>query len=85
VGGGTYILGPILGALVLNTLSEFLRPINELEPIVFALILIGAVLFLNNGLIGLVLMLQRRFRDVTAHIAGRKATAEFPRSQNLNG
>jgi ABC-type branched-subunit amino acid transport system permease subunit len=40
--------------LALNILSEFLRPIKEFEPIVFALILIGAVLLLKGGLIGLV-------------------------------
>ena len=78
VGGGTHVLGPILGALVLNTLSEFLRPVKEFEPIVFALILIGAVLFLENGLIGLVVSLQRRAYDLIAHIDKRKAAAEFP-------
>jgi branched-chain amino acid transport system permease protein len=54
VGGSINAFGPILGALALNILSEFLRPIKEFEPIVFALILIGAVLLLKGGLIGLV-------------------------------
>ena len=37
VGGSINVFGPILGALVLNILSEFLRPVKEFEPIVFAL------------------------------------------------
>ncbi len=72
VGGSINVLGPILGALVLNILSEFLRPVKEFEPIVFALILIGAVLLLHGGLIGLLGTLWHRANAVTAHIS-RKA------------
>jgi branched-chain amino acid transport system permease protein len=64
VGGGINVFGPILGALVLNILSEFLRPIKEFEPIVFALILIGAVLLLRGGLIGLVETLWCRIGEL---------------------
>ena len=64
VGGSLNVFGPILGALVLNILSEFLRPIKEFEPIVFALILIGAVLLLQGGLIGLVQTLRRRANEI---------------------
>ena len=64
VGGGINVFGPILGALVLNILSEFLRPVKEFEPIVFALILIGAVLLLKSGLIGLVETLWRRISQL---------------------
>ncbi len=72
VGGSINVFGPILGALVLNILSEFLRPIKEFEPIVFALILIGAVLLLHDGLIGLLETLWRRANAVTARVT-RKA------------
>ncbi len=65
VGGSINVLGPILGALILNVLSEFLRPIKEFEPIVFALILIGAVLLLKGGLVGVVEMLRRRISEFT--------------------
>ena len=71
VGGGANVLGPILGALVLNILSEVLRPIKEFEPIVFALILIGAVLLLQGGLVGLVQALWRRINEITARISKR--------------
>jgi len=72
VGGSINVFGPILGALVLNILSEFLRPVKEFEPIVFALILIGAVLLLHGGLIGLLETLWRRANAVAARVT-RKA------------
>jgi branched-chain amino acid transport system permease protein len=68
VGGSINIFGPILGALVLNILSEFLRPVKEFEPIVFALILIGAVLLLKGGLIGFVQTLWRWTNEITARV-----------------
>ena len=71
VGGGINVFGPILGALVLNILSEFLRPIKEFEPIVFALILIGAVLLLKSGLIGLVETLWRRISELTIRASSK--------------
>lgn len=71
VGGSINVFGPILGALALNILSEFLRPIKEFEPIVFALILIGAVLLLKGGLIGLVEKSRRRIGELKAHPSPR--------------
>jgi branched-chain amino acid transport system permease protein len=71
VGGSLNVFGPILGALVLNILSEFLRPIKEFEPIVFALILIGAVLLLKGGLIGLVETLWHWTNEIIARVPRR--------------
>jgi branched-chain amino acid transport system permease protein len=68
VGGSANVFGPILGALVLNILSEVLRSVKEFEPIVFALILIGAVLLLQGGLIGLVQTLWRWIHEITARV-----------------
>jgi branched-subunit amino acid ABC-type transport system permease component len=65
VGGSANVFGPILSALVLNILSEVLRSVREFEPIVFALILIGAVLLLQCGLIGLVQRLWRWIHEIT--------------------
>ena len=59
------VYGPILGALVLNILSEFSRPIMQFEAIVFALIFIGAVLLLKSGLIRLVETLWRRISELS--------------------
>ncbi|HVP76800.1 MAG TPA: branched-chain amino acid ABC transporter permease [Thermodesulfobacteriota bacterium] len=69
VGGSINVFGPILGALLLNILSEFLRPVKEFEPIVFALILIGAVLLLHGGIIGLVQTLWHRTNDMAVRVS----------------
>lgn len=53
VGGEANTLGPILGTVVLGILSEFLRPIKDFEIIIYALILIGIMLFFRAGLLGL--------------------------------
>ncbi len=68
VGGGTHVFGPILGALILNILSVWLRPVKEFEPIIFALILIGAVLLLQRGLLGLVQTSWGKVRAVIARV-----------------
>lgn len=54
VGGVSNIFGPIIGTFSLNILSEFLRPIKEFEPIVFALILIGTIILFPKGLLGFI-------------------------------
>lgn len=61
VGGGANIAGPILGATVLGVLSEVLRPIKEFEPIIYALLLIGAILVFRGGLLGVVQTLGHTF------------------------
>jgi branched-chain amino acid transport system permease protein len=79
VGGGAHVFGPIFGALVLDILSVCLRPVKEFEPIIFALILIGAVLLLRGGLIGLVEQIGRRARAVIAGFPRRNGMAVFRR------
>ena len=61
VGGGANIAGPILGVSVLSVVSELLRPVREFEPIIYALLLIGAVLLFKGGLLGLVQTLRHKF------------------------
>ena len=52
VGGLGSFGGPILGTVSLNILSEFLRPVREYEPIIYASLLITAVLLFKRGLMG---------------------------------
>lgn len=54
VGGLGSLLGSALGAILLTALPELLRGIPGLEEIAFSLLLIGSLLFLPNGLAGLV-------------------------------
>lgn len=69
IGGAAGIGGPILGAVFISGLDEVLRPFKEYEPIVLALLLIGATLFFKQGLLGLCLSSLHR---VVGAIAGRK-------------
>ena len=52
VGGGMTIAGPIAGATVFNLLSQVLRPIQTLEPIVYGFALMLVMIFFRGGLIG---------------------------------
>jgi branched-chain amino acid transport system permease protein len=54
VGGLGSLLGSVLGAVLLTALPELLRNIPGLEEIAFSVLLIGCLLFLPQGLAGLV-------------------------------
>lgn len=63
VGGTTTFYGPILGCVALTILNEIvLREMgaDQLRPLIYGLVLICAVLFLPNGLDGLVRKLTAR-------------------------
>lgn len=53
------ILGPIIGTLLMTIASEFLRISKEVEPIVTSLIVILLVMFLPDGIMGLIRRGQR--------------------------
>lgn len=60
VGGvGFPILGPVIGALIMTFIPEFLRIAVEIEPIITGFILVFIVLFLPNGVLSLVARPQR--------------------------
>lgn len=48
-----YIAGPILGAAVMVFLPEFLRPVAEFQPIIYAVLLIAIVIFLPGGILSI--------------------------------
>jgi branched-chain amino acid transport system permease protein len=52
LGGRGTLAGPILGAVVLTLLPEYLRPLQEYKLIVYGLALIVAVTFLPRGVLG---------------------------------
>ena len=70
LGGKGTVLGPIFGAVVIGLALEYLRFVNEVRLSVFGLLLIVVVLFLPNGIAGLV------FRRRIAKPAGAKPQAE---------
>jgi branched-chain amino acid transport system permease protein len=58
VGGLGSITGSILGAVVLTALPELLRGVQEYAEVVYGLILLGTLLFLPQGLVGLISRLR---------------------------
>jgi len=63
IGGVGTLLGPILGAVFLTLLPEFLRGTKDFEMIIYAIILILVLMFMPQGLYGGVLSAKRRFLD----------------------
>jgi branched-chain amino acid transport system permease protein len=60
IGGKGTLVGPLIGALFVTFLEEYLREAKELRLSLFGLAVIGIVLFLPRGLMGFVM--QRRER-----------------------
>lgn len=58
LGGKSTLVGPVIGALVVTLLSEYLREMQELRMSIFGLIVMAVVLFLPKGLMGF--LTQRR-------------------------
>jgi branched-chain amino acid transport system permease protein len=63
-----YILGPVLGSLIMTFVPEFLRVSKEIEPIVTGAILVGLVIFLPGG----ILSLPERLRSYPLSFSWRK-------------
>ena len=63
-----YILGPVLGSLIMTFVPEFLRVSKEIEPIVTGGILVGLVIFLPGG----ILSLPERLRSYPLSFSWRK-------------
>lgn len=51
LGGLGYVFGPIIGTFVLFFAFEFLHGLNEYQPLIYGLLIIGLILWLPNGLL----------------------------------
>lgn len=54
LGGKGTLIGPILGAIIVTLLEEYLREFKELRMSIFGLIVMAVVLFAPNGVMGYV-------------------------------
>jgi len=68
VGGLTYFPGPIIGMVTLGYISEVIKKYALYENIIFALLLIGAMLFFKEGLYGL----YRKAVDLVSGVINKK-------------
>jgi branched-chain amino acid transport system permease protein len=73
-GGMGQFYGPVVGAAIFGYLDRTLRvETQEYYYLVFGMILIAVILFLPNGIAGLITTLQDRLRRVTASRKGGQA------------
>ena len=80
VGGSGYFLGPFLGALIAVLLPEWLRVVDAYYLILYALLVMGLLIYSPTGLIGIVdrFLVNRRTRAASAARAAASATIEAP-------
>ena len=60
LGGLGYVFGPIVGTFVLFLGFEFLQGLNQYQPLIYSILMIGLILWLPNGLMSLTVPLGRR-------------------------
>ena len=53
LGGLGFVFGSLVGTLVLFIAFEFLHGLNEYQPLIYAILMIGLMLWLPNGLLSL--------------------------------
>ncbi|WP_130831904.1 branched-chain amino acid ABC transporter permease [[Erwinia] mediterraneensis] len=66
LGGKSTLVGPVIGALVVTLLSEYLREMQELRMSIFGLIVMAVVLFLPKGLMGFLTQRREQHRRAAA-------------------
>jgi branched-chain amino acid transport system permease protein len=80
VGGSGYFLGPFLGALVAVLAPEWLRVVENYYLILYALLVMGLLIYSPAGLIGIAdrRLVNRRARAASAARAALGASIESP-------
>jgi branched-chain amino acid transport system permease protein len=69
VGGKGTLIGPLVGALLITLLEEYLREAKELRLSIFGLIVMAIVIFLPNGLMGF--LTRRREQHAPTHVKAK--------------
>ncbi|MDH3770800.1 MAG: branched-chain amino acid ABC transporter permease, partial [Nitrospirota bacterium] len=74
LGGLGYVFGPIVGTFVLFLSFEMLQRLNEYQPLVYSILMIGLMLWLPNGILSLGEGFRRKAaRSAAAASAERQA------------
>lgn len=73
IGGKGTLVGPLIGALLVTFLEEYLREAKELRLSIFGLAVIAIVLFLPRGLMGFVVQWRESRKATAPKIATPKA------------
>ena len=75
IGGKGTLIGPVIGAVIVTLLEEYLREVQELRLTLFGLIVILVVLFLPRGLVSLMGERREQRRIAQGHIMPAKESA----------
>lgn len=78
VGGKGTLVGPLIGALLVTFLEEYLREAKELRLSIFGLAVIAIVLFLPQGLMGFVGKRRERRQPAAAATAASSPAVASP-------
>jgi branched-chain amino acid transport system permease protein len=76
IGGMGTVSGPILGAILLTILPEYLRFFKDYQMIIVGIVMILSVIFFSEGLVGIISSIKKYFsQSKNVVIAGRKSTS----------
>jgi branched-chain amino acid transport system permease protein len=67
-GMGTFI-GPIIGAVVITVINEAIQVLGAYQMLVYGIFIVVAVIYVPEGLVGVVKMIQRNVRKVVYRAA----------------
>ncbi len=67
-GMGTFI-GPIIGAIVITVINEAIQVLGAYQMLVYGIFIVVAVIYVPEGLVGVVKMIQRNVRKVVYRAA----------------
>lgn len=71
LGGAGTLVGPLVGAVIIGGLPEYLRPIKEWRYVIYGLTLVLLMIFERDGLLGR----ESRLRRLLARLAVRRGAA----------
>jgi branched-chain amino acid transport system permease protein len=75
VGGKGTLLGPLLGALLVTLLEEYLREAKELRLSIFGLAVMAVVLFMPRGLMGFLLRRREQRAEAVVRVTRPESAA----------
>jgi branched-chain amino acid transport system permease protein len=79
IGGLGTLLGPLLGALMVPWITQYLQFLQEYRFIIFGPLLVALVIFMPNGLVGTVAGWWSRRREARRRVAGIRPSADGAR------
>ena len=67
-GMGTFV-GPIIGAVVITVINEAIQVLGSYQMLVYGIFIVVAVIYVPEGLVGVVKMIRRHLRKVVNRVA----------------